>query len=105
MPLPLSDNPAQVMPHISEPKQDADYLTRYVMSVARGAAIGSSMGVVFHAVAGGGLRALGRKTLTLAVVGELFLVWLRQCYCLEACAWSKYGSFVATCVAIASLPS
>ena len=37
-------------------------------SIARGTSIGASVGIIFHAVAGGGLRALGRKTLSLEVV-------------------------------------
>jgi hypothetical protein len=40
------------------------------VSIARGTTIGLSIGILFHAIAGGGLRALGRKTLTPALVGK-----------------------------------
>lgn len=48
---------------------EAPPYTRAAISIARGASIGAFIGVAFHAIAGGGLRALGRKSLTPAIVG------------------------------------
>ena len=63
----LQPPPAPTDPAVYIPPRAA----AVIASVARGAAIGASVGVAFHAVAGGGLRALGRKTLTVQVVGTV----------------------------------